>query len=858
MVTNSSQANQNRHLHLPTQPTPFIGRETELGDITERLTDPACHLLTLVGVGGIGKTRLAIQVATEGQANFIDGVCFVPLQPIQSSESLPAAIADALQFTLTGQESPFTQLCAYLCDREILLVLDNFEHLLSEASVGLVSELLTATPGSKVLVSSREALSLREEWLYPIEGLPFPILTEKAKPEEYASVELFVERARQVRHDFSLDEDPLAVSQICHLVAGMPLALELAAAWAKTLTCAEIVAEIQQGLDFLSTNLRNMPERHRSIQTIFDHTWQRLSEKEQTVFAHLSVFHGSFDRAAATAVAEATLPLLSALLDHSLLHWEPATESGQVGRYQIHELLRQYGAEKLTKPTTDLAHIQDLHCIYYADFLNERSLQLAGGRQLDAAAEVEADLKNIRAAWQWAVQHNKLAEIQKAARPLATFYQFQSRYTEALNTFETAATHLLNQTQESQPNLALTEVLMVQSWFYLRFGRLDEAETALDQLQASYDQLEVGPIFGYVTQPEVMLGFLALVRGNFSEVLQLAQQALAAIDRHPHLSNQEFAYFLMAQATLAQGQYDTAQEFAQRSYDINQSSGNQWFRAYTLNTLGNIALATKNYSLAQQYFEVSYTIRQEFNDAEGMALALNHLGDIALYQADYKKAQRLFEQSLPLYQTINDTGGLATSYQGLGSASLAQNDYAIARRHFHQALRHAAEINYLSLILTLLVGIGELLCLGGQAARGLTLFVLVQHHPATNPDTKTKAKKLLDRFNRQSLVQPGKQLQPEDLPATVQTLLIDLPHLELSSAVSTSTVESNQALIEPLTSRELDVLGLLADGLSNQEIADHLMIAKGTVKYYTNQIYGKLQVRNRNRAVILAQELKLI
>ncbi|MCA9966379.1 MAG: AAA family ATPase [Anaerolineales bacterium] len=268
--------------------TSFIGREKEYGDIQQLLGQVECRLLTLVGPGGIGKTRLALQAGALLHNQFARGSFVAYLQPLRSSEFFVSAVADALGIALTGQEPPLIQLAHYLGDKEALLILDNFEHLLDAAEQ--LTTLLTAAPRIKYLVTSREALNLREEWLYPVTGLTFP--TDGAMAQNSDAVQLFHERAQRVYPDFALDKEEEAVIQICRLVEGMPLALELAAAWRKMLNCQEIADEIQGGLDFLTTRLRNVSERHHSIQTVFDQTWQRLQGREQAVFKRLSVFRG--------------------------------------------------------------------------------------------------------------------------------------------------------------------------------------------------------------------------------------------------------------------------------------------------------------------------------------------------------------------------------------------------------------------------------------------------------------------------------------------------------------------------------------------------------------------------------------
>ena len=324
--------------------TPFVGREADLAELAGLLATPACRLLTLIGPGGVGKTRLALRAAAEARAAgaFPDGVHVVALQPLASADLLAGAVADAAGLAPAGARDPTEHLRDGLRGRAALLVLDNFEHLLEGAA--LLPPILAAAPGVRLLVTSREALALQEEWRYPVQGLPYPAGAGAADlegPEDYAAVRLFAERARRVRRDFSLAEEGADVARLCRLVEGLPLALELAAAWTSVLSCAEIAADLALGLDVLATRLRDVPERHRSMRAVFDGSWARLDDHQRAVLARLSVFQGGFRREAAEAVAGAAPATLAALVDGSLLHLEPG------GRYQLHELLRQYAEERL-------------------------------------------------------------------------------------------------------------------------------------------------------------------------------------------------------------------------------------------------------------------------------------------------------------------------------------------------------------------------------------------------------------------------------------------------------------------------------------------------------------------------------
>jgi predicted ATPase/DNA-binding NarL/FixJ family response regulator len=796
---------------------PFVGREADVKGVQMMLTDEDCRLVTIVGPGGMGKTRLAERITELAGDLFSNECCWINLHALRSTDFLLPAVVDACGLTL--YDDPLGQLSQHFIGKQLLLVFDNFEHLLDGAPQ--LTSLLEVAPDIKILVTSRETLNLHEEWVYHLDGLPYPTAADFEHAETYPAVDLFARSARRVSSSFKLDDEKEAVARICQHVAGMPLALELAAGWTRSLTCAEIASELNTGLDLLTTRTRNLPERHSSLRLIFEQTCAMLSPEEYTVFRRLSVFTGTFDRNAAEQVAGATMSILAMLIDKSLV------KHNDSGRYFLHELVRQFADEELRSTPHELEAACAKHSAYYLRLLNRCENDIMGAGQTSAIVIIKADLDNIRTAWQWALDHAEIELVQNAATALAEYCQIQSQYVEAARLFESAARAF--ESRELLKTLVLIQTY--QAGFYIRVGRLQEAKVVLQACTENYETLGIPPVPGFATDPAFNLGILALIQGDFDNAFAYGSQMRDNSEHSHHQYNRQLAYHLLAEAALGLGNFEQAEKYALYSLKLLKEAGNRWFMAYSYNQLGTIASALGDYATAQQHFEAGYRIRAEFNDPEGMALALRHIGENRHRRRLPDEAHEALQQSLSLYDQINDRGGYAQVLVDLALLDRTTGDYDASLDQLHKALEIASEIQFVSLILTILTDLAETLLEVGDRETSAYIEQVISH-----------------------------QQNHVDLEMLVEQLLLNLPHV--STAVDTTAPKHipkfKQTLIEPLTEREQEVLYYIAQGLSNRDIAGQLFISVSTVKSHINNLYGKLNASSRDEAITQAHDLDLL
>ncbi len=635
--------------NLPGQLTPFFGREMDIGQISALLADGRYRLVTLVGEGGSGKTRLALTVAQN--LKFPDGVWFVALNALTTTgnlaDQLAAAVAQAIGFSFSGQQPLFTQLLTYLRQKALLLLLDNAEHLLPEVADPLV-QILQACPAITALVTSRHLLGLQAEFVWRVTGLAVP-LQDDLPPSAllaYSSIALFVERAKRRAQDFTLTgANQAAIVAICRLVEGLPLAVELAAALTKEYSSAELYAALQQDYTILATRYQDLSPRHRSIQAMLDYSWHFLTPTEADALAACAIFAGGFTRAAALAVTDATPALLIKLVDQSLLQVH-------AGRFFLHELVRQYAAAKLAQTPERYHATAARHAAYTMQQLEELAATLLV--EPNARTIFQAELDNVRLAWRWSAQQGDLTLLAQGVAGLENGYRLTGFYSEAIQ-FLAMALAATRQFLAAAPthqlgNHLLASLLYRLAQFYRRTGQVESGECAASEALALAWQQDDLVLQGWAYHE---LTRLAQARGDFAAMITLAEQSVAQARRVAAplllaecLNDLGVAHALCITPLAAIPHFHEARQYL-------QGGANRLLEGTLVSNLGFFSFAGHEYQTAYDFLQQALALRRLLRDEESTALVHLHLGDLGLSLGLYEKARQDYEQAATIMQAIH-------------------------------------------------------------------------------------------------------------------------------------------------------------------------------------------------------------
>lgn len=713
----------------------LIGRDSELAEIASLLSDPACRLLTLAGPGGIGKTRLAVEIAGRLALEYEHGSHVVELVGVEDPANFPTAVATTLGFQFyDSDDAPQTQLVNYLRNKHLLLVLDNFEHLL--AAGDLLDTFLQAAPTVKLLVTSRVVLNLPWEYIYDVPGLRVPHSAEGVDLAGFGAVQLFAERARRVQRHFALERERTCVLRICQMVDGMPLGIELAASWLRMMSCADLTTRLANGLAFLTDRQNRDDARHRSLQAVFEQSWNLLTPAEQEALACLTVFHRGFSWEAAEAVTQASLDVLSALVDQSLVR---ITADGE---YDLHELVRQFAGEKLAADRSAHAAVLDRHAAFFCGWLEHMLPEMLGRGVQDVLAALDANLDNVRAAWEHANQTRQVALVLRADEMLFHYYHFRGLLIEAAGAFGQAASAWSNPSDDTETLLqarlrarlgtliklredperaegllrqALTSLCALgddraraftQTWLA---NALNERGQMDDSVALAQDSLEIwerlGDHYGTATSSR-HLAFTLAHLGRVDDALAWMEKSLATARESGHGYIIGYALFGLGRILRQQTRVDESRRRYQQTIESSLEGGFPDVARHALSDLSEISEGIGDYQLAREAAAQGLALAEQQGDPLRIANLLNRLGWVEYRSGNLDAAERCFTRQRALAIELNIGVGLLNANLNAAIIAAARGRHDEAKRHYESVLAMAREQHHAGFEVTSLVNLG--------------------------------------------------------------------------------------------------------------------------------------------------------
>ncbi|MCJ7434899.1 MAG: tetratricopeptide repeat protein, partial [Anaerolineales bacterium] len=721
---------QNAPTNLPAETTTFIGREMELELLADRLQSTDCRLVTLTGQGGAGKSRLALQAAKKAQSSFRDGVFWVSLSGVENSQALPLAIIESLGLNFSSSQNPPEQLHNYLRQKELLLVLDNFEHLLDGAD--FVIQLLKIAPNVTVLITSREPLQVLAEWLLDVGGLSVSS-SDSDDVAQVESIRLFDERAQRIESKFNLLPDNLFhVARLCKLLDGIPLGIELAAGWTRLFTCEQIADRIEQDLDFLASQMRDVPERHRSLRAVFDQSWDLLSPKEQIAFAKLSMFVTDFDLAAANQICKADEDALRSLWLKSLIRKDTQE------RYSLHPLLKQYADVKLNEMEDASAQGLKQYQTFYSELSMQLENEIQSPRLKHALERFTVDLENMLKAWNLALSQNNLDVLNAMLTPLFWYYEIFGRIYEGHILFRKVSEAF---TENDTLTIKFQKRLAARyAWMMFRRGELEESARQLqDLVENDLKMLDENEQIFTLTR----LGSVVLDLGQKQNARRWLEDALRLCEKSAHPWEESLFHNHYGSTLSMLDEVDKAERHLKISFEIAEKHGFIWIIASALSNLAVVAYFREDYRTAIDIFMQSDEKSKQVGDEHhGPSINHNNLADCYLQLGELEKAREHLNLALYHFKECGNTVFLPYVYNTLAGINLQDGKLNEAKQNLDFGIQSALEHNMPSVLNNLFADYARYYFLREDGVRSAALVRYVLKSTHTIKEGKDKAIKL--------------------------------------------------------------------------------------------------------------------
>jgi predicted ATPase/class 3 adenylate cyclase len=659
--------------NLPIPPTPFIGRMREVNEIVQLLKETKVRLLTLTGPGGTGKTRLSLEASRALLEEFAHGVFFVDLASIEDPALTASTIAHTLGVREGGGAPPLENLKAYLSDKKMLLILDNFEQI--PAAAPQVAELLSAAPNIKILVTSRIALSIRGEQQYPVPTLKLPDSDTDLDPQhllDYEAVRLFVQQAQAVRPAFELNqENASTIVKICRRLDGLPLAIEIAAARIKILSPEAILKRLDNSLQLLVGGAQDLPERQQTVRSVIDWSYRLLEPEEQTLFARLSVFKGGFtlENAESICNSDDSLDVFSgvdALLKNNLIR--QADSVTDEPRFNILQTIRDYAWEKLGE-SGEREHIRQRHATYFAQKSEEIGPKLYSGRSGEAINQIEEDHDNYRAAISWELeQTNQIERSTQISIWLVWFWYRHGHFQEGRDWTERILAKMDRLETTPLQGAVLTAAAVMSMWQGDLAIAAVRGYKAVASLENNY--LEFLPPQVYMS-----LGIILINQGKDQEAYPMLVQAAEYFDQIGDEWSECTSIVHLANAALGLGQYDDAKKWLNKAMPKIKEIGDEWQMAFAYNNFGEVARTEQRYQEAEEYYRKTQTYYREADALSDQARSIHTFGYLWLHKGEYKMADACFRESLEKFIELGNKRGIAECLAGLAGLANAQGQH---------------------------------------------------------------------------------------------------------------------------------------------------------------------------------------